>query len=95
MSAENQQRLGWLGIVIPNETPDEDVNGLVFEVADYILEEVAYKSDDFTRVGTLVEATLMATGFRDLAPKESLDAVQKSERERIDEMKPDFEFDRS
>lgn len=93
MSAENPSQLGWLKIIIPNKTLQDHVDGLVFDAADHLLEEVSYVSGDFTRVGTIVEASLMAKGKRILEPIDSLNPAQKIERDRIESMFPDFEFD--
>lgn len=93
MSAENPLRPGWLRIGLPNDTTDEEVDGLVFEVADYKLEEAVYISGDYTRIGTIIEASVMSRGFRILRPDEELSRFEIDERERINDMYHDFEYD--
>lgn len=93
MNPENSLRLGWLRIGIPNETPVDQIDELIQEVAEYKLEGVVYTSGDFEEMGTIIEASLKTTGLKDLKPGEELTPEELELRNRIDEMFHDFEFD--
>lgn len=90
---EGSPRLGWLRVGIPNETPDDQVEGAARAVAEYHYEGVKFEPGDYVHVGTIVELRLSVTGLRDLKPIEELTAEELEERIRMEDAYHDFEFD--
>jgi hypothetical protein len=93
MSAESSPKLGWLRIGVENETPLEEIDGLIQKVADYKLEGVIYIPGNYSQMGTVIEASIEAVGLRDLELLEELSLEEKIERDEINRLYHEFEFD--
>lgn len=94
-NSEGGPKPGWLRFGVPNDATDEQVEAFSPVVAAYFLEGVIF--DPMTgieRNGTVVELSLRFTAIRELEPYDGLTPDGQEERDDMEFVLHDIEFDK-